>query len=350
MDLQQTRPAIEPTLRRADPLAPLKVAIVMPVFNDWASLEKLIDQLDALTELDGHEVRIIAVDDGSPERPSAHWSSRRRHHIVSVELIALVCNLGHQRAIAIGLVATSAIEDLDFVVVMDCDGEDRPSDVARLLKLAEEHRGHIVLASRMRRSETLRFRIFYALYKILFRALTGAAIDFGNFCVLPADSVRSLVHSSYIWNNLAAAVIRSRIPSVDLPTERGHRYVGRSQMRFVDLVVHGLSAMSVYADTILVRIILFALLLVGLVIAGMATVVSVRLFTTLAIPGWASNVFGTLSIILLQALIFAGIALFQLLSFRSFKTVIPAIDGPSYIKPAGIRSERAPLSDEARQS
>jgi len=121
-------------------------------------------------------------------------------------------------------------------------------------------------------------------------------------------------------------------------------------MRFVDLVVHGLSAMSVYADTILVRIILFALLLVGLVIAGMATVVSVRLLTTLAIPGWASNVFGTLSIILLQALIFAGIALFQLLSFRSFKTVIPAIDGPSYIKPAGTRGERAPLSDEARQS
>lgn len=310
------------------------IAVVVPVLNDWDQASRLIRDLDALPALAGRRLRMMLVDDGSFPPPPTETLARAPSGSGAVRgltLIRLACNLGHQRAIAAGLVEASRNADLGQVVVMDADGEDRPEDVAALVAAGGDRGQAIVLALRSRRSEGLGFRVGYAVYRLLFRVLTGHGIRIGNFCLIPHGFLNSLTHNPATWNNLAAAIMRSRLPTVSVPTIRGERYGGRSQMNFLALAVHGLSAISVYIDLTLIRVIMAAAAVGVVTIGALATVVFLKLFTGLAVPGWASFMGVSLLVLLFQALLFASVALFQFLSFRSMPTVVPVTHAPQFV-------------------
>jgi hypothetical protein len=241
-------------------------------------------------------------------------------------VIRLAVNLGHQRAIAVGLCAIAGADDITGVLVMDSDGEDRPADIAALLAASQQYPTNVVLARRSRRSETRFFRLWYCVYKLLFHVLTGQPISFGNFCIIPSSALGRLVHMPELWNNLAASVMRSRLPYVMVPTVRGSRFAGRSTMGFVALIVHGLSAMSVHGDTIFVRVLLAAAGIAGIAILGILGVALVRLATDLAIPGWATTAVGDLLIILLQTLVIVIAASLTMLAGRSNRPIVPIVD------------------------
>ena len=154
-------------------------------------------------------------------------------------------------------------------------------------------------------------------------------------CALPfslfAYAVLALTHNSAIWNNLAAAISRSRIPYVRLQLDRGRRLAGRSHMNFVSLALHGISAISVYAEVALVRMIVFACIICGITLTAGLVVVSVRLGTDWAVPGWASYVMASLAVIFLQALVLGAISVFQLLNTRILKAFIPAVDATIFV-------------------
>jgi E3 ubiquitin-protein ligase DOA10 len=175
------------------------------------------------------------------------------------------------------------------------------------------------------------FRLWYACYKAIFRALTGSRIDFGNFCLIPKDKVKPLVSNSSIWNNLAGTLTRSRMPLARLPLDRGRRYAGKSNMNFVSLVMHGLSAMAVYTDIVMVRLMIGTLVLSAATVIGILCVVAVRVFTDLAIPGWATYVAGLLTVILMQAVLLFAISAFNVLGTRSLKVVIPRLDAENLV-------------------
>jgi len=314
------------------PDSPIALGIVTPVFNDWASLAHLIREIDACADLSGRTVHIIAVNDGSNEPPDPAAFTGPFRRIERIRIVHLAVNLGHQRAIAVGLVEAHKDPDIASVIIMDSDGEDRPSDIERLLAAQAGDPQVIVVASRAKRSETTLFRLFYLVYKAIFVLLTGQRISFGNFCLLPAAALRSLVHNAAIWNNLAAAVSRARIPRRAVPTMRGARYAGQSRMNFASLVIHGLSAVSVYADIAMVRIIVAAAALATAVALSMLGVVAVRLFTDLAIPGWATTAIGLMSVIFVQVMLIAGVATFQLLNQRSSRSILPIEEAQAYIE------------------
>jgi len=303
------------------------VAIVVPVLNDAESLEHLISALDQQAGLQPYALHILVVDDGSFPPLAGRLEPHRRGGgaVARLRVVTAPTNLGHQRAIALGLVEASAIPDLFATVVMDADGEDRPEDVARLLQFADEHPDCILLAQRSKRSEGLIFKTFYALYRCAFYLFTGRNIHFGNFCLIPAKFLRAITHSPATWNNLAASLMRARLPTSLIKSERGVRYAGRSKMTFVSLAIHGLSAISVYTDVVLVRVICGALAVGVVTFLALGVVVGLRVFTGLAIPGWASYVGVSLLVILFQAVMFATIALFQFLSLRSVPGVVPAL-------------------------
>ena len=307
------------------------IGIVIPVFNDWTSLDLLIGKLNQQAEQSAFDFYIFVIDDGSSESHEPHCLLEGRQALEDIQLVRLSNNLGHQRAIAVGLVFASRVEGLEAVVVMDADGEDRPDDVPRLLSAWGEDANLIVVAQRKKRSEDFVFKVFYALYKFTFHIMTGQRIDFGNFCLLPRASVRALTYNPAIWNNLAAAITRSPIPRIEIPVARGARLAGKSRMNFQSLLLHGVSAMAVYVDYILLRILIGSALLAGLAIIAILLVVGIRIGTNWAIPGWASFLVASFAIIFLQALLISAIALFQLMSFRNVKTFVPAIDASSFI-------------------
>jgi glycosyltransferase involved in cell wall biosynthesis len=164
------------------------VAVVIPVYNDWMSFEVLIGKLGEIASRGNLRLRILAVDDGSMDdfHPTFHQTI---DGIESIEIIHLIRNLGHQRAIAVGL-AVLKEHNLNIpVVVMDSDGEDNPSDLLHLLAEHDQNPNHIIFAHRAHRSENIIFRGFYFLFKLFFRIFTGKSISFGNYSLIPASSL-----------------------------------------------------------------------------------------------------------------------------------------------------------------
>jgi hypothetical protein len=236
-------------------------------------------------------------------------------------------NLGHQRAIAIGLCFVQQERDCAAVLVMDADGEDKPEDVPKLIqRYLELHGTSVIFAERVRRSESATFRFFYQVYRVLHRALTGIAVKVGNFSILSRDHLSTLSVVSELWNHYAASVYKARLPVAMLPTSRGVRLAGKSRLNFVNLIVHGLSAISVFAETVGVRLMLAigALMIVNLALVGL--VVAVRVGTVLAIPGWATSAVGLLLIIVLQMLTLVVGLTFSVLFNRNSLTFLPTRD------------------------
>ncbi len=220
-----------------------ELIVLTPVLDDWEALSKLVDEIAAIVKPTEAMLTIVAVDDGSPApmgtafRPAVPADSC----IAGIGVIRLALNLGHQRAIAVGLSSIARRYDTaDGVIVMDCDGEDRPTDIPRLIAESNAHPGEVIFAHRARRSESRFFKAGYAVYKLLFRALTGQRISFGNFSLLPMSAVHRLVRMPELWNNLPAAIIRSRHRYRQIGTIRGLRYAGVSRMNFPSLAMHGL--------------------------------------------------------------------------------------------------------------
>jgi len=314
------------------------LAIVTPVYNDWESLHQLVLEIDGIAAaLSPYQIEMFAINDGSTEQlPRMLPSGNEVKHVRRVELVNLVCNIGHQRAIAIGLSTVAERGRYDFVLVMDADGEDDPSYIEQLLRCGEETEGHVVVARRVKRSEGTGFRVFYFLYRCFFRAVTGRSISFGNFCLIPSSLLQRIVFMPDVWNHLAASITRARLPITSVSTVRGARYAGASTMNLVSLIIHGLSAISVYADFAFVRILLVGMGMGLVTVLGMAVAAGIRFLTDLAIPGWATNVVGIMLIIMIQAVILSLVAVFLLLSGRSNAAIVPALVTRDYIQSTDV--------------
>ena len=314
----------------------LPLVIVTPVFNDWESLGMLVGQLDECLNARGMTAHVVAVNDGSIEPTEGLKLLGPLKAVCCVEVVDLTRNLGHQRAIAVGLAVVADRYDPEAVVVMDCDGEDAPGDVPRLVeKCRQEGMRKLIFAERVKRSEPLRFRVFYAIYKTLFHLLTGQVYRVGNFSVIPRGCLASLVTVAEIWNHYAAAVFKSRQPHAFLPTHRAERLTGRSKMNFTQLVIHGLSAISVYGENVGVRLVVVSSVMIVLSFAGIVAVVAIRVFTTLAIPGWASTVVGNLVLLLFQSVLLSAVFSFTVLSGRQGASFFPIRDYHPFVR--GVR-------------
>jgi hypothetical protein len=303
------------------------IVVLIPSFNDWESVALLLPELDTALAARGVEADVLLVDDGSTIEPGSDLVNRPLHALRRIDVLHLRRNLGHQRAIAVGLAYIEDCLQSRAVVVMDGDGEDDPADVPRLLEHVEQAgQDRIVFAERTQRSESRTFRIFYALYRTAHHFLTGQKVRVGNFSAIPRRRLSSLVVVAEIWNHYAAAVIRSRQPHCSIPTRRSERLAGRSTMNFVSLVTHGLSAISVYSDVVGVRLLVMSVLLAVVALGGIIASVIVRLTTELAIPGWATSTVGLLMILLGQAVMAAFVFSFIILGARHGSTFLPRRD------------------------
>lgn len=179
------------------------IAIVTPVLDDWTSFRALVAEISYLFTGSDLAFHIYALDDGSGIPSDLNSITLPVDTCVAaIEVIRLAVNLGHQRVIAVGLCAIADADNIDTVLVMDSDGEDRPVDIAALPAAILQHPVQVVLAQRARRSESRPFRFWNCIYKLLFRALTGQTISFGNYCVMskPQSAVsRTCRSSGTIW-------------------------------------------------------------------------------------------------------------------------------------------------------
>lgn len=324
-------------IQKSDYNERLSLAIVIPVLDDWASLSLLLPLIDRNLSGKNFSIEIVVVDDGSSiPYDESDFVSKDLANIEKITVLELRRNVGHQRAITLGLAFVAAERaDYSAVLLMDGDGEDKPEDVVRLIeKCRDENFQKIIFAKRSKRSEGAIFRFFYRIYLGFFKIFTGQNIRIGNFSVVPRRILRRLVVVSDIWNHYAVGTLKARVPFTVIETERGKRLSGSSKMNFVSLVTHGLSAVSVYGDTVGVRLLLGTCILISLSLIGVLMVVGVRLFTELAIPGWATYVIALLLIILMQAVTLSLFFIFLILNNRNVAGFLPAKDYKHFIAEA----------------
>jgi len=309
-----------------------RVHVLIPIYNDWDVVALLIPQLDRVLFEHRLLADVVLVDDGSTIRPDAFACAPARA-IRSLSILELRRNLGHQRAIAIGLTYLQQVMNPQSVVVMDGDGEDNPEDVPRLVeKLRAEGNRKIVFAERRRRSEPLWFASLYHLYRFLHRLLTGHGVRVGNFSVIPAVALSRLVVISEMWNHYAASVFNARIDRTTVPTSRGKRISGQSHMNFISLVVHGLSALSVYSHIIGVRILVMSGVLLGTVGALLVAMLGFQMTRGTLVPASLYVVVGFLLLALFQALTLAIGFVFIMLSGRHSASMIPLRDYTLFVQ------------------
>ena len=303
--------------------------MITPVFNDAACLPLFLRDLAQAATSDA-QMDVFIVDDGSTELLNLDTIDIPSP-IAAIRILHLSCNLGHQRAIAVGLVEVLGRNDYDAIVVIDADGEDRPQDITELLSIHEENPEAVVVAQRQMRQEAANFRFFYALYKWLFRVLTGRRLDFGNFSVMSTSAARRMIFMTELWNHYPATVMRSRLPIVRVPIDRQQRYAGQSRMNFTALVNHGLAAIAAFIDTAFARLLVFAaavtLVLGGLAFGGLV----LRLTNDVPIPGWAALGASVAMIGVIQVAAALVVLSFLTLSARSTASPPPARFARDYV-------------------
>ena len=310
---------------------PKLVRIIIPILDDWECAVILCQMLNqAFDSFPEYSVSLIFVDDGSRSRPDL--AEFEVSSLKEVEILCLVGNVGHQRAIALGLSYVQFNRPCDMLVIMDGDGEDKPEDVPKLLKALEsDASSSAVFAERQARLESVGFRAGYLMYKILHRILTGLPIRFGNFSALRFSVLPRLTMMPELWVHYAATALLSRIPFIALPLDRGKRLGGDSKMRIETLVYHGLSAISIY-PTLNVRILAGSFAISLLLIAVAVISIAIRFTTTLAIPGWTTTVLGLSATLLCLVTFTSFLFIFLNLRIRNSAVAMPFQVYQAYIE------------------
>ena len=249
----------------------MKIKILIPVYNDWQSVSKLLDRIDNLSIDSEFEISVLVVNDASNH--DRQDEDKNLDNIKSIKILNMKINQGHARCIATGLKYIYEKEDFDYVIPMDGDGEDRPEEIQEFLSQIKNSNNRPIVGIRIKRSENFLFKFCYQLHKLITLTFTGKTIKFGNFTCLPKTTVEKMVNEKSTWNSFSGALTKIEDDLISIPSSRGNRYFGPSKMSFYSLIKHSLSIISVFRKTFLIRSALFIILYI-LFIKSSASVIT----------------------------------------------------------------------------
>jgi len=240
-----------------------KITILIPVYNDWQSVFELIKDINSQALTLSDEFSVIIINDASIEnRPEF---SPDLNNLKSVQIINMKKNRGHARCIASGLKYIYEKKEFDYVIPMDGDGEDRPEEIKNFIELTDQSEDKSIVGERIKRSESLFFKICYLFHKFLTLAFTGQSIRFGNFTYLSKITVEKMINEKATWNSFSGSLKKIEKDISSIPSIRGTRYFGPSKMSFFNLLKHSLSIISVFRRTVLIRSALFVIFYILLI-------------------------------------------------------------------------------------
>ncbi len=237
-----------------------KIIILIPIFNDWPSLKKLIHEISL--QIDGVKdckFSMIVINDGStifqPE-------IKKPYNLGFIKILNMKENRGHAECIAYGINYVNKNENFDNLLLMDGDGEDRPEEINKLLEQVKLNHGSSVVAKRVKRSEGLIFRLLYQFHKIITLIFTGRKINFGNFSCLSKEDILRICNNATLWSSYSGTFKKYIKNYNEINSIRGLRFFGPSKMSIFKLMYHSFSIIEVFKYQVLLRSFLLA---VGLI-------------------------------------------------------------------------------------
>jgi len=253
----------------------MKIKILIPVFNDFQSASKLISDINSVISNLNEEISIIIVNDASTEKAEIDISNLDK--ISSIKIINMKQNQGHARCIATGLKYIYEKEEFDYVIPMDGDGEDRPEEISKFIEFLKYDDTKPIVGERIKRSEGLIFKISYNIHKLITFIFTGHSIKFGNYTCLPKSTVEKMINDKATWSSFSGSLAKLEKNRSTIPSIRGERYFGPSQMSFYNLIKHSLSIIAVFKTNVIIRSILFYLIYLFLISENITYITSIPL-------------------------------------------------------------------------
>ena len=228
-----------------------KFVILIPVFNDWESLSKLIKDISLqLKNYQNDKFKFVIINDGST---NSQPKINKPENILSIKILNMKINKGHTLCIAYGIHFVLKNEEFDNLILMDGDGEDRPEEVLSLIKKNLENLEKSVIAKRVKRSEGILFRSLYQIHKLITLIFTGHNINFGNFTFLTKKDLTSLSKEPLLWKSFSASFKKNIKNFAHINSTRGKRFFGPSKMSFFKLIFHSLSIIAVFKYQVFLR-------------------------------------------------------------------------------------------------
>ena len=241
----------------------MKIIILVPIYNDWQSASKLLEEINSNIAGLQSQFSIIIINDASTDQQSINALNTENLH--SIKIINMKENRGHARCIATGLKHIFEKEEFDYVIPMDGDGEDRPEEIKNFVEYLNYASDKPIVGERVKRSESLTFKFCYSVHKILTFAFTGQSIKFGNYTCLPRTTVEKMVNDKSTWSSFSGALTKLEKDRSIVPSIRGSRYFGPSKMSFKNLIIHSLSIISVFKLSVLIRSMFFLIVYLFLI-------------------------------------------------------------------------------------
>ena len=233
----------------------MKIKILIPIYNDWQSAYKLLENINLVVSDLGIETSVLIVNDASTEqRPETNLNL---DNIKSIKVINMKKNRGHARCNAAGLKYINEKENFDYVIPMDGDGEDRPEEIKLLINKAKDYPDTVITANRIKRSEGFIFKSCYWIHKFLTHLFTGKSIKFGNYSCLTKSVVDKMTKESSSWSSFSGSLSKLTKERISVPSIRGPRYFGPTKMSFFSLLKHSFAIIAVFKTTVLIRSIIF---------------------------------------------------------------------------------------------
>jgi len=247
-----------------------KIIILIPVYNDWQSTSKLLEDISLNIKGLNNDFSVIIVNDASTDQQSIN--STNLENLSSIKIINMKENRGHARCIASGLKHIHEKEQYDYIIPMDGDGEDRPEEIKNFAENINFSPNKAIVGERVKRTEKLIFKICYKIHKALTYLSTGQSIKFGNYTCLPKSTVEKMINEKATWSSFSGALQKVEKDKVEVPSVRGVRYFGPSKMSFLNLIKHSLSIISVFKFNVLIRSILFLVVYLFLISENISNV------------------------------------------------------------------------------
>jgi glycosyltransferase involved in cell wall biosynthesis len=221
-----------------------KFIILIPIYNDWESLIKLLNNIaESIKNIKKAQFDCIIVNDCSTIK---NPNIKIPPEINSIKIIHMRKNKGHARCNALGIKYLSENANFDYLILMDGDGEDRPEEIKLLVDKIFLEPNKSVVAKRVKRSEGLVFQLLYRFHKYLTLLTTGQLVNFGNYSCLTKLDSKMLSTKTSLWSSYSGSFKYNIKNYNEINSIRGIRYFGLTQMSFFKLVIHSFSIIAVF--------------------------------------------------------------------------------------------------------
>lgn len=232
--------------------------ILLPVYNDWRSLQKLLTELNTKFKNSKFIVKILIVDDASKEKLKFKFLNLK--YINKIKILRLKTNSGNQKAILFGLKYINQTNYNGIISVMDADGEDDPKKLELLIKKLKENKNNFIVAARRKRTENFTLKSLNFFRLIITFVFTGKYINFGNYSCFYSKNLKKIINNKSIFLAYCATLQKYNIIKIYINKKK--RYYDKSKANFYFLISHSINIISAFFIQFLIRSILLLIFVI----------------------------------------------------------------------------------------